>query len=120
LRHTGPIFLAALLLLGACSQKPKVSTAKPPPQVQTASREEPVFYNGSNYFVRYDYNAARGVFDVKVTGKDKPLGARDSKAASEIATGAVRFFACPKGQVGKISGKPSFSGGVWSMAARCG
>jgi hypothetical protein len=113
------VSLSAVLALVACTQKPKVAAPKPGPQMQTASRDEPVFYNGHNYFVRYDFNPAKNAFDVTVKGKDKALGSGDGKAASEIATGAVRFFACPKGQIGQVTGKPSFSAGTWSMAARC-
>jgi hypothetical protein len=114
------VSLSAVLALAACTQKPKVGApTKPGPQMQTASRDEPVFYNGRNYLVHYDFNPAKKAFDVTVKGKDKALGPGDAKAATEIATGAVRFFACPKGQIGQVSGKPSFNAGVWSMAARC-
>jgi hypothetical protein len=110
--------LTLLLLLASCAENPKMPGASGP-QVQTASRDEPVFYNGHNYVVHYDFNSTKNAFDVTVSGKDKALGAGDGKAASEIATGAVRFFACPKGRIGQVSGTPSFAGGIWSMAARC-
>jgi hypothetical protein len=119
MRHLRLVPVALLCALAACAQKPKIAKVDTGPKVQTASREEPVFYNGNNYLVRYDYNPGTKAFDVTVSGKEKPLGPKDAKAASEIATGAVRFFACPKGQIGQVSGKPSFAAGVWSMAARC-
>lgn len=109
------------LLLAACAQKPapEIVTKPPPAKAVTKSRSEPVFYNGHNYLLKYDFDAARGLFDVKVSGTSRPLGGGDRTAATDIVTGSLRYFACPDGQTGRISGDPAFSAGIWWMQARC-
>lgn len=113
--------LGAAWVLAACAQKPalEVVTKPPPPKAVTKSRSEPVFYNGHNYLLKYDFDANKGLFDVRIAGTSKPLGPSDRKAAADIVSGSLRYFACPDGQTGRISGSPAFAAGTWQMQARC-
>jgi len=112
--------LVAMLLLAACSQPKDVQITRSSQQVQTASRSEPIFYNGKHYNLRYSYSDADKVFDMKVTGTTSAMKAGDQKDAVAIATSALGHFACPDGQRGKLSNTPKFAGGAWTMQARCG
>jgi hypothetical protein len=114
--------LAASLMLAACQKAPlpPEPAAKPQSKVQTASRSEPVFYNGRQYQVSYSHDTGRGDFDVRVNGQNKAMGAGDGAVAQDIASGALRHFACPKGLTGRIAGTPAFEAGTWRMTARCG
>ena len=110
------------LALAACAKPapPPELVEKPQAKVQTASRSEPVFYNGRQYRVSYSHDAQRGEFDVRVKGINKPIGSDDGAQAQDIASGVLRHFACPKGLTGRIAGTPSFDAGTWAMQARCG
>ena len=122
-RVAGAVLCALALAACAKAPPPPVETAKPPappPQVHKAARTEPVFYNGQQYLLKYTYDDSIGVFKVRVSGSSKPLGSGDQAVAQDIASGALRHFACPKNQTGKIRGAPVFSDGVWRMTARCG
>lgn len=115
--------IAVLTLCAAtagCAEKPKVNvTSKAAQKVHTASRSEPVFYNGKTYRLRYDYNEASNAFDMKVTGETGTMTGEQQKDAVAIATSSLRYFACPDGQSGVLTGAPKFSGGAWAMSARC-
>lgn len=110
----------AAVLLGACAEQSNVRvTSRTPQPVQTKSRSEPVFFNGHHYQVDYTFNESADAFDVRVKGTSRAMKAADRKSAVEIATSAVRHFACPKGMTGALTGDPNFSGGTWAMRARC-
>jgi hypothetical protein len=114
--------LALILTLVACQKTPlpPEPVEKPQAKVQTGSRTEPVFYNGRQYQVSYNHDAARGDFDVRVKGLGKPMDAGDGARAQDIASGVLRHFACPKGLTGRIAGTPAYEAGTWRMTARCG
>ena len=122
MRHMKLWALAAGLALAGCQKAPlpPEPAEKPQAQAQTASRSEPVFYNGRQYQVSYNHDAARGDFDVQVKGITKPMGSGDQSQAQDIASGVLRHFACPKGLTGRIAGTPAFDAGTWRMQARCG
>ena len=113
-----PALLAAFLLAG-CSQPKEVDISRGSQKVQTASRTEPIFYNGKHYNLRYSYNESISAFDMKVNGTTATMKAADQKDAEAIATSALRHFACPDGQRGRLSSTPKYSSGTWSMQARC-
>lgn len=114
-----PALLAALLLAG-CSQPKDVDITRGSQKVQTASRTEPIFYNGKHYNLRYTYNESLKVFDMKVNGTTATMKSGDGKDAEAIATSALGHFACPDGQRGRLSNTPKYANGSWSMQARCG
>jgi predicted SPOUT superfamily RNA methylase MTH1 len=118
-RLTLPALLFAVVL-AACSQPKTVDITRGSQKVQTASRTEPIFYNGKHYSLRYTYNESLKVFDMKVTGTTATMKAGDQKDAEAIATSALGHFACPDGQRGRLSNTPKYAGGAWSMQARCG
>jgi len=119
IRHKWPVLFAALLL-AACSQSKNVDITRGSQTVQTASRTEPIFYNGKHYNLRYSYNESLKVFDMKVNGTTAAMKAGDQKDAEAIATSALGHFACPDGQRGRLSNTPKYAGGAWSLQARCG
>jgi hypothetical protein len=109
----------ALLALGACSQKEPAdlrfthNTGAAP--VQTASRSEPVFYNGHTYRLDYSFQTASNSFAARVSGM-KPT---QQAEAVGLTTSAIGHFACPSGH-GKLAGTPSYETGVWSVPTACG
>ena len=118
-RFTLPVlFMAALL--AACSQPKSVDITRGSQKVQTASRTEPIFYNGKHYNLRYSYNDSLNVFDMKVNGTTATMKSGDQKDAEAIATSALGHFACPDGQRGRLSNTPKYANGSWSLQARCG
>jgi hypothetical protein len=114
------ILMLAAAVLTACAEKSKVAVTNQAATVQTKSRSEPIFYNGKNYLLRYDYNDGANVFDMKVSGQTAAMGAGQQKDAVAIATSSLGYFACPDGQSGRLMGEPKFSGGTWALQARCG
>jgi hypothetical protein len=114
-----PALVAAFLLVG-CAQPKNVDITRGSQAVQTASRTEPIFYNGKHYNLRYSYNEALKVFDMKVNGTTASMKAGDQKDAEAIATSALGHFACPDGQRGRLSNTPKYASGTWSLQARCG
>jgi hypothetical protein len=117
MNHLVIVLLAAAVLTGCTKSKVAVNSAA---TVQTGSRSEPIFYNGKNYRLNYIYNQAAGAFDVKVSGETTTMGANQKKDAVAIATSSIRYFACPEGQSGRLTGEPNYAAGTWSLQARCG
>jgi hypothetical protein len=108
----------ALALLAACSQKEAGDvrfTHNAASPVQTASRSEPVFYNGRTYRLDYSYQTTSNSFDARVSGMKQTQMAD----AVGLTTSAIGHFACPSGR-GKLAGTPSYETGVWSVPAACG
>jgi hypothetical protein len=56
------LVICCFALLGACGSS-KVKINKGPATVQTASRSEPIFYNGKTYQLDYNYIEGQGAFD---------------------------------------------------------
>ena len=108
--------LAAALALAACAENSRVTITQTAPVVQTASRSEPIFYNGKTYRLDYSYAEAAGNFDMRVSG----MGAKQQKDAAGLATSALSHFACPTGQPARAIGAPSYASGVWMLQAKCG
>jgi hypothetical protein len=106
------------VLLAACTTGPKVeiTRGKSVAKVQTKSRSEPIFYNGKNYQLDYSYNEAQSAFDMKVAG----LGPKQQKDATNIATSALAYYACPDGLRGKLTGVPAYADSKWGLQAKCG
>ena len=113
------VLMLAAIAVTACAEKSKVDVTSNP-TVQTKSRSEPIFYNGKNYRLQYDYNDGSNAFDMKVSGKSAKMGSGQQKDAVAIATSSLRYFACPDGQSGHLTGEPKFADGTWAMQARCG
>ena len=108
---------AAAALLGACESKPVVRiTNDKPVTVQTASRSEPIFYNGKTYQLNFSSVQGSGVFDMRVSG----MGPKQSKDAVAVATSSLGYFACPDGQKGRLTGAPAYADAKWRMQAKCG
>jgi hypothetical protein len=116
-------YLLVVLLAGAvlagCAEKSKVAVRDSAPVVQTKSRSEPIFYNGKNYRLRYDYVEGSNSFAMKVSGESATMTDKQGKDAVAIATSSLRYFACPDGQSGQMIGEPRYSDGVWALQARC-
>jgi hypothetical protein len=97
----------------------RVSTVKPeaaaPAPVVQEARTEPIFYNGKNYRLKFA-PIGKGVYDLAVLD----MTAKQQKDATNIATSAIRYFACPDGKTGKLVQQPSYVDGTWRMSARCG
>jgi hypothetical protein len=110
---------AAVLLIASCAEKPKVNVTSKVQKVQTASRSEPIFYNGKTYRLRYSYNETLAAFDMKVSGETARMTDAQQKDAEAIATSSLRYFACPDGQSGRLSGNPRYGDGTWALQARC-
>jgi hypothetical protein len=115
------LLIACVVGLAACSQKDngvRVSAEKPIAKSTTpkpVSRSEPVFYNGKTY--RVNLAPGRdGVYNVTVGG----MSGGQQKDAVAVATSSVRYFGCPDGKTGKLTGAPSYNEGTWVMSARCG
>jgi hypothetical protein len=109
-----------LLLLVGCTAKDtgvRVSNTKPEPALvkPVAARTEPVFYNGKTYTLKFA-PTEQGRYNVSVAG----MSAKQQKDATNVATSAIRYFACPEGQTGKLTDQPRYTESEWRMAARCG
>jgi hypothetical protein len=109
------LVICCFVLLGACGSS-KVKINKGPATVQTASRSEPIFYNGKTYQLDYHYLEGQGAFDMKVSG----LSPKQQQDAMNIATSALSYFACPDGQRGKLIGMPIYVSKKWTAYAKCG
>jgi hypothetical protein len=110
---------AALAILVACTTESKVGVVTSAATVQTKSRSEPIFYNGQHYNVDYSYNDRLKLFDMKVKGTSVTMTPKDGNTATAIATSALRYFACPDSQSGRLVGQPKFTSAAWSMQAKC-
>jgi hypothetical protein len=109
--------LAAAMLLAGCASTSKVEVThgKAPATVQTASRSEPIYYNGKTYQLDYSFAPALNAFDMKVSG----LGAKQKQDAINIATSSLAYYACPDGQRGRLQGTPAYADGKWALQAKC-
>jgi hypothetical protein len=112
------VVAAVAAALVACTSKSNVDVTSGG-SVQTKSRSEPIFYNGQHYNVNYTYNETLRLFDMKVKGTSVTMTPSDRNTAAAIATSALRYFACPDSQSGRLIGQPQFSSAVWSMQAKC-
>ena len=111
------ILAGTVVALAACSSKPKVEvTRSAPPEIQTKSRSEPIFYNGKTYQLDYSFNDDQNHFDMKVSG----LGPANKQDAVNIATSALSYYSCPDARRGRLQGTPVFNGGKWNVKAMCG
>ena len=110
-----------LLMLAACStQNSNVRvTAEqppaPPPKAVPQARNEPVFYNGKTYQLRFAPSATAGSYAMSVQG----MTAGQAKDAEAVATSSLRYFACKEGMTGKLSMRPRYDGKLWHMTAHC-
>jgi hypothetical protein len=122
MKRPWPAAFALICVLTACADRSNigVTTGGGPKSVQTASRSEPVFYNGAEYKLDYDYNEALKVFDVRISGTTRPMKPDAQKDAVNITLSSLGYFACPDGQKGRVTNSPAFAKGVWSLQARCG
>ena len=87
-----------------------------PAAVQTASRSEPIFYNGKTYQLEFSPQGGSGLFDMAVSG----MGPKPRNDAVALATSSLAYFACPDGQRGKLQSEPAYADAKWRMLARCG
>ncbi len=109
------------LTLGACAQnRARVVSS---PYSSGVTHTEPVFYNGKNYSMQFKYQAFRNAYDVNISGKGgRRLGrkAGDKKIASNVASSAIRYFACARGQKAFVlPGTAQNVNGTWQMQTRC-
>ena len=110
------LVICAFALLAGCTTGSKVTFNRGTAAVQTASRSEPIFYNGKTYQLDYNYLEGQGAFDMKVSG----LSPKQQQDAVNIATSGLSYFACPDGQRGKLMGMPVYVGKKWTAYAKCG
>jgi len=108
-------------LAGCESPAPQARVVSVPVNADVA-HSEPVYYNGKHYQVDFKYSRPLNAFNVKVSGKGRPLGGGegDRKIVEQIAISAVRHFSCPsrfKGQV--VPGTTRHTGSAWELQARC-
>lgn len=83
------------------------------PDVQ--NRREPIFYNGKTY--QLDFAPLKGGnYAMAVNG----MSPSQQKDAIAVATSSLRYFKCPDGQNGLLTGKPSYVDAQWRLTARCG
>ncbi len=108
--------ICGFALLAGCTTGSKVTINRGTATVQTASRSEPIFYNGKTYQLDYNYVEGQGAFDMRVSG----LSPRQQQDAVDIATSGLSYFACPDGQRGKLMGMPVYVGKKWTAYAKCG
>lgn len=83
---------------------------------------EPVVYNGRRYNVAFRFQAAQNLYDVRISAAGRKLQGRagDRKVVEQLATSAVRHFACPSGLKGQIvPGSQVHDGQAWKLKARC-
>jgi hypothetical protein len=116
------VLLVAGLALAACDKPAARVYSALPAAAERAEHNEPVFYNGKHYSVRFKFNDASRTYDVTISGKGRSLGsgAGDRQVVEQIAISAVRHFACPTGQKGHVvPGTPRHTGTAWSLQARC-
>jgi hypothetical protein len=111
------ICIPLALSLAACvsDNNVRVTNERAVAAVQTQARSEPVYYNGKTYQFGLDPDGAGG-FGLSVTG----MTAGQQKDAVAVATSAMRYFACPDGQNGRLDNTPHFENGRWQMHAKCG
>ena len=100
------LVICGFALLASLHHGSKVNINRGPATVQTASRSEPIFYNGKTYQLDYNYIEGQGAFDMKVSG----LSPKQQQDAVNIATSGLSYFACPDGQRGKLMGMPIYVG----------
>jgi len=114
------ITLMAVTLGGCSTNRARVVSS---PYSSGASHTEPVFYNGKNYSMQFQYQAFRNAYDVNITGKGgRRLGrkAGDQKIARQVASSAIGYFACARGQKAfVVPGTLRNTNGTWQMQARC-
>lgn len=108
--------VATTAALSACKSASTVRITNDKPQaVQTASRSEPIFYNGKTYKLDFSSRDA-GLFDMAVSG----MGPKQKKDAVAVATSSLGYFACPDGQRGRLQNDPAYADAKWRMQAKCG
>lgn len=115
------IFLAAAaaVILTGCKTGSNVRITNDKPAaapVQTASRSEPIFYNGKMYRLDFSSRGNSGLFDMAVSG----MSPRQRNDAVAVATSSLGYFACPDGQKGRLHNEPAYKEAKWRMQARCG
>ena len=116
------VLIALGLIVAGCAQnKPRVVSS---PYASGKTKVEPVFYNGKRYTMKFRYIATQDVYDVNISGKGgRLLGGKsgDQTIVSDVASSAIRHFACARTQKARIvPGTISHTGSSWNMKARCG
>lgn len=115
------IALSGVWLLMACTNQnsgvrvSRDAPPKPAPAPVVKARTEPIFYNGKTYTLSFSPSSSGG-YAVSVRG----MSGSQQKDATNVATSAIRYFACPDGKTGKLVEKPRYAENVWRMTARCG
>jgi len=116
------VLIALGLTIAGCSQnKPRVVSS---PYASGQTKVEPVFYNGKHYKMKFRYIATQDVYDVNISGKGgRLLGGKsgDQTIVSDVASSAIRHFACARTQKARIvPGTIRHTGSSWNMKAKCG
>jgi hypothetical protein len=108
--------IAAALMLTGCKTSSNVTINQHgTAQMQTASRSEPIFYNGKTYRLDFSYLQSAKTFDMRVSG----MGPKQQNDAEAVATSGLRYFACTDSQSSQLIGGPSYNNGVWNVQAKC-
>ncbi|HRX36000.1 MAG TPA: hypothetical protein P5337_06350 [Aestuariivirga sp.] len=110
------LMAAAASALAGCKTDSTVRITNDKPQVQMASRSEPIFYNGKTYRLDFGPSGQSGLFDMTVSG----MGPKQRNDAVAVATSSLGYFACPDGQKGRLQNEPAYASSKWRMQARCG
>jgi hypothetical protein len=114
-----PIVLVFAGVLAGCTNTNndvRISAEKPaePAKPVAKARNEPIFYNGKTYQLKFQ-PVAGGIFKMSVAG----MSDKQQKDAVAVATSSLRYFACPDGKTGKLTEQPTYADAVWSMSAHC-
>jgi hypothetical protein len=109
-------YLLSVVALAACSENKgvRVQNEEQVAAVQSRARSEPIFYNGKTYQFELAPDGA-GNFALAVGG----MSAKQQKDAVNVATSSLRYYACPEGQTGTLTGAPSYADGKWRMTGAC-
>jgi hypothetical protein len=113
--------LAALVFLSGCANQAnsvRVSRDVAPTPVvakPATARTEPIFYNGKTYTLAFS-PGEKGSYAMAVRG----MTGAQQKDATNVATSAIRYFACPDGKTGKLVENPRYVENEWRMTTRCG
>jgi hypothetical protein len=110
-----PILVGLLAFLAACGDRSDVTITRSQPVIQTASRSEPVFYNGKTYHLEFSYVESTQSFDIGIAG----MTVGQQADAIAVASSGLGHFACPDGQQGRILGQPVYGAGKWALKGRC-
>jgi hypothetical protein len=106
-----------MVALAGCSHDPagvRISHDAPSPDVNVATRTEPVFYNGKTYQVSFSPSGDGGI-NLAIAG----MGANQVRDANEVTLSAMHHSSCKDSQRVVLTQPAAFDGGTWRASGRC-